>query len=226
MRALTRRSTALGSMAASKRDAARVERACAWGVVAMVHAGFIWIAMQWRMPASGIDDDSALAVIFIAAPSPASVQTPAPTQPLKRHDPVAAAPASRKPPPRERIDTAGASPPSTDSAPHDPPTGLTAVQIDPRTLDPARATRAPWDTPTADLLERRTPTLPGHATQRFKMQQPRSLATAVERFGQLFGGRGEDPCKRTRANIDGLASQGDSADMQRELEYERRYCRP
>ncbi|MBW8809743.1 MAG: hypothetical protein JF591_13100 [Lysobacter sp.] len=217
-------------MAASKRDAARVERACAWGVVALVHAGFVWVAMQWRMPADAVGEDSALAVIFIAAPTLAPVQNSQPAQPPQRRDPVAA-PAPSKPPPRARVYTTSASPSAVDSAPQEPPTGLTAVQIDPRPSDPrssesTRATRAPWDAPTVDLLERRAPTLPGHATQRFKMQQPRSLAHAVERFGQLFGGRGEDPCKRTRANIDGLASQGDSADLQRELEYERRYCRP
>lgn len=222
-------------MAASKRDAARTERAYAWGAVALVHAGFIWVAMQWRMPADAVEDDAALAVIFIAAPSLAAVQTPEPARSPERHDRVAAS-APRKPPSRERVDTANTSPPTVDSAPQDQPTGLTAVQIDPRTLDPqtldpriadrAHTTRAPWDAPAADMLARRAPTLPGHATQRFKMQQTRSLANAVERFGQLFGGRGEDPCKRTRANIDGLASQGDSADLQRELEYERRYCRP
>lgn len=217
-------------MAASKREAARVERACAWGVVALVHAGFIWVAMQWRMPAEAVDDDSALAVIFIAAPVPAPVKIPEPAQRAERHDPVAA-PAPRTPPPRERVDTTGASTPAVGPTPRDQPSGLTAVQIDPRTLDPrtvepADTARTPWDAPAADLLARRVPTLPGHATQRFKMQQPRSLANAVERFGQLFGGRGEDPCKRTRGNIDGLASQGDSADLQRELEYERRYCRP
>lgn len=230
-------------MTASERDATRVERACAWGVVALVHAGFIWVAMQWRMPADAVDDDAALAVIFIAAPSPAiAQQTPEPARPLKRQDPVAApTPVPREPLRRERVEATRTSSPAVDPAPQDQPDGLTAVQIDPRTFDPqgvdpyahdprsrnpARATRTPWDTPTADLLERRAPTLPGHATQRFKMQPPRSLANAVERFGQLFGGRGEDPCKRTRANIDGLASQGDSADLQRELEYERRYCRP
>jgi hypothetical protein len=214
-------------MLANKRDAARVERACAWGVVALVHAGFIWVAMQWRMPADAVDDDSVLAVIFIAAPSPSPSPSPAtaPVQRPERRDHVVVPP-PRKPPPRERIDTTSAPQPAADSSLQDQPSGLTAVQIDPRTLDPERATRAPWDAPAADLLGRRAPTLPGHATQRFKMQQPRSLANAVERFGQLFGGRGEDPCKRTRANIDGLASQGDSADLQRELDYERRYCRP
>lgn len=227
LRAIRCRPSAHGDMTASKRDVARTERACAWGVVALVHAGFIWVAMQWRMPADAVEDDSVLALIFIAAPSrpPARTsQLPQPAQPPERRDRVASA--QRKPPQRERVDTIAASLPPVDPAPQDPPSGLTAVQIDPRVTDPARATRAPWDAPAADLLERRAPTLPGHATQRFKMQQPRSLATAVERFGQMFGGRGEDPCKRTRANIDGLASQGDSADLQRELEYERRYCRP
>jgi len=212
-------------MIANKRDAARIERACAWGVVALVHAGFIWVAMQWRMPAGAVEDDPVLALIFIAAPSPPPAQMPQPSQPPERRD-RAAATAPRKPPPRERVATTAASSPTVDPAPQDPPSGLSAVQIDARVTDPAHATRAPWDAPAADLLERRAPSLPGHATQRFKMQQPRSLATAVERFGQMFGGRGEDPCKRTRANIDGLASQGDSADLQRELEYERRYCRP
>lgn len=226
LRAIMCRRSAHGDMTASKRDAARNERAYAWGVVALVHAGFIWVAMQWRMPAAPVEDDSALAVIFIAAPSPPPAQTPRPAQPRERRDRVAA-PAPRKPPPRERVDTTAApSSPTADPAPQDPPSGLSAVQIDPRMSDPARVTRAPWDAPSADLLARRAPSLPGHATQRFKMQQPRSLANAVERFGQMFGGRGEDPCKRTRANIDGLASQGDSADLQRELEYERRYCRP
>lgn len=225
LRAIMCRAIARDDMAASKRDAARTERAYAWGVVALVHAGFIWVAMQWRMPAVAVEDDSALAVIFIAAPSVAPAPTPEPAQPPERRDRVAA-PVSRKPPPRARLDTAAASTPAVEPAPQEQPSDLTAVQIDPRIPDPARATRAPWDAPAADLLARRAPILPGHATQRFKMQQPRSLANAVERFGQMFGGRGEDPCKRTRSNIDGLASQGDSADLQRELEYERRYCRP
>ncbi|WP_152566154.1 hypothetical protein [Lysobacter antibioticus] len=70
------------------------------------------------------------------------------------------------------------------------------------------------------------PVLPGQGARRFRMQPPNSIARTVERVGRLFGGRGEDPCLRTRDNIGELAVQGDSTALQRELEYERRLCRP
>ena len=52
-----------------------------------------------------------------------------------------------------------------------------------------------------------------------------------KRFAIVGGYALSEPTKNpqiggTRANIDGLGAQGDSADLQRELEYERRYCRP
>lgn len=202
----------------SVRDGTRVERICAWTAVALVHAGLAWVAMQWRTPAPAAGDESVLAVIFIdrrPPPAPAAEPRPPPSRPARVAAPAAAAAG-------DPVRTRSATPsPDAEPAAPEPTSGLTAVQ-----LGAAAPVRAPWDEPAVDLLERRAPGLPGHATQRFKMQAPRSVATVLERAGQLFGGRGEDPCKRTRANIDGLGAQGDSADLQRELEYERRYCRP
>lgn len=189
--------------------------------MALVHAALVWVALQWRMPVPASDDESALAVIFISKPAlPPSTE---PVRPPTRRDRVTA-PSSLVSLTREPVRASREATP-TPAAPavQEPSSGLTAVQIGPSRSTP---TRAPWDEPAIDLLERRAPDLPGHATQRFKMQSPRSLANVVERVGRVFGGRGEDPCKRTRANIDGLGAQGDSADLQRELEYERRYCRP
>lgn len=209
-------------MRADEFDAPRVDRLLAWSIVAAFHALLAFAASHLYLPASRDGESEPLALIFL--PPPSALPPPAPLPARPRTAPARSAPTGSGPTaPPSRTRAASATSPKAAAL----DSGLTAVQMPPSASPPQpHSARAPWDAPTADLLERRAPTLPGHATQRFKMQQPRSLATAVERFGQLFGGRGEDPCKRTRANIDGLASQGDSADLQRELEYERRYCRP
>ncbi|WP_223619803.1 hypothetical protein [Lysobacter sp. ESA13C] len=209
----------------------RFERALAWTVVALVHAGLIWAALQLRRPADPVDSEASLTVILLrpAASSPSrpneAVRTApardlpkktAPRSPRPAFIPEAAAPLQIAPPQAAPIAT-------TEPA---EATGLTAIRIDRNALDPAGATRAPWDAPAPDLLASRMPVLPGQGARRFRMQPPNSIARTVERVGRLFGGRGEDPCLRTRDNIGELAVQGDSTALQRELEYERRLCRP
>ncbi|ALN79558.1 hypothetical protein [Lysobacter antibioticus] len=209
----------------------RFERALAWTVVALVHAGLIWAALQLRRPADPVDSEASLTVIFLRpAVSSSSRPNEALRTPPARDLPRKTTPRSLRP---VFIPEPAAPLPMT--PPHAAPTasaeaveatGLTAIRIDRNALDPAGATRAPWDAPAPDLLASRAPVLPGQGARRFRMQPPNSIARTVERVGRLFGGRGEDPCLRTRDNIGELAVQGDSAALQRELEYERRLCRP
>ncbi|WP_408952755.1 hypothetical protein [Lysobacter sp. Hz 25] len=209
----------------------RFERALAWTVVALVHAGLIWAALQLRRPADPVDSEASLTVILLR-PAPASPSRPneAVGTPPARDSPKKTTPRS----PRPAVVPEVAAPLQI-TPPHAVPgdtaepaeaTGLAAIRIDRNALDPAGATRAPWDAPAPDLLASRMPVLPGQGARRFRMQPPNSIARTVERVGRLFGGRGEDPCVRTRDNIGELAVQGDSAALQRELEYERRLCRP
>ena len=63
---------------------------------------------------------------------------------------------------------------------------------------------------------------------RFRFREPLSVATVVDKIGMVFGGAGyeADPCPQNRRNIAELAPQGESAALQQEVEFERRYCRP
>ncbi|HEY5782022.1 MAG TPA: hypothetical protein VIT66_09190 [Lysobacter sp.] len=62
----------------------------------------------------------------------------------------------------------------------------------------------------------------------FRFREPLSVAVVVDKIGKVFGGAGyeADPCPQNRRNIAELAPQGDSAALQQEVEFERRYCRP
>lgn len=202
----------------SEPHAAGMERALAWSVVAAIHALLFWGAAQLRVASSSDESSAPLALIYLPAPQP---QRALPiVEPLPRT--VAPKPLSSiAAPPRASaktiasLQTEAESP--TDAA---APTGLIAIEI------PPSAPRTPWDAPTVNAFDREPPPLPGQGAQRFKMAPPRSLASTVENIGRLFGGRGEDPCARTRDNIRELGVQGDSAALQREVDYERRYCRP
>lgn len=200
-------------------DAVRVDRVLAWSMVAAVHAVLAGAALQLRTPASRNGESEPLAVIFLPAPAPVSLPpvAPAATQSPDAPKPsLAAASPSQAPVARA---------PSPVTAP--PESGLIAVQVPTGSVAaPPRTTRAPWDEPVADAFERRAPALPGQGAQRFTMKAPRSVAGTIDSIGAMFGGRGEDPCARTRDNIGRLGVHGDSADLQREVEYERRHCRP
>ncbi|MGO1000130.1 hypothetical protein [Lysobacter sp. CA196] len=218
-------------MRAHEVDEGRFERVLAWTVVALVHAGLIWAALQLRRPADPIDSEASLTVIVLR---PAASSSSRPNEAVRT--PVARALSNPATPrsPRPAFIPEPAAPAQavlqhaapTDSTEPTEATGLTAIRIDRSRLDPAGATPAPWDAPAPDLLASRAPVLPGQGARRFRMQPPNSIAATVERVGRLFGGRGEDPCLRTRDNIGELAVQGDSAALQRELAYERRLCRP
>lgn len=79
---------------------------------------------------------------------------------------------------------------------------------------------APW----ADRAAR----LPGRAGERFAMREPPSVARALGKIGELFGGPGydPDPCPRRRENVAALVAAGDSAALRHEVDFARRNCRP
>ena len=90
------------------------------------------------------------------------------------------------------------------------------------------AASAPPPTP-ADPFANRPVNLPGEAGTtrlRVRMREPRSVARVVEGIGALFGGPGPDPCAEARANIAALGPGDDRAALEREVDFERRYCRP
>lgn len=187
-------------------------------MVAVSHALLVWAALQLRMPASRDGESEPLAVIFLAPAEPVS---PPPVARAPTRSPAAPIASVSVAPRRTQLVRAPA--PAT----HTPESGLSAVEVPARSpAAPRRAARAPWDEPVADAFERRAPALPGQGAQRFRMKPPRSVASTIDSIGAMFGGRGEDPCARTRDNIGLLGVQGDSADLQREVEYERRHCRP
>ena len=79
---------------------------------------------------------------------------------------------------------------------------------------------APW----ADRAAR----LPGRAGERFAMRESPSVARALGKIGELFGGPGydPDPCPRRRENVAALVAAGDSAALRHEVDFARRNCRP
>lgn len=79
-----------------------------------------------------------------------------------------------------------------------------------------------------DPLADRQVRLPGEGEQRFRMRPPPGgVAAVVSKVGRLFGA--EDaaaPCRETSRNINDLALDGDSAQLQQQIDRERRLCRP
>ena len=83
-------------------------------------------------------------------------------------------------------------------------------------------------TASADPFADRDARLPGVAGGRFRMKPPPAgVAGVVATIGRMFGGEDAGaPCRENRRNIGELAAAGDSAELQQQLDFERRLCRP
>lgn len=195
----------------------RGERIAAWTVVFIVHALLGWTLLQ--LPAStrgATPTDSALDLVWVAAPPQSVSSTPQARVRSVTADPRAmasrATPAQPSAPPTHEANEPAATQP------------LSAVFI--RQAIEQAARDAPGAIQ-ADPFANRTARLPGRAANRFRMRPPPSLAERVAAVGKLFGGADyeTDPCRSVSKSINELSQAGDSRVLQDALDYERRYCR-
>ena len=124
------------------------------------------------------------------------------------------------------------SPPPAPTAPAGAVPATTTTRSSPAVLieqgRQAIARQAQDDFAPADPFASRRARLPGAGGGRFRMRKQRTPEEVVNAVvGYLFAPQGyeQDPCPRNRSNIDGLITRGDSPALQRELEFERKYCR-
>ncbi len=124
------------------------------------------------------------------------------------------------PSPRPSVASPSTSSTATTAAP-EPTRALSAVYVM-QGRDALKDAAAP-----PDPFANRSVRLPGEGSERFRMRKPTSAASVVAGIGRMFGARDPDePCREHRRNIGDLALDGDSRELQQQLEYERRYCRP
>lgn len=171
--------------------------------------------MQPRAPPAAADE-AALQAVWIVRLPPAR---PADAEPATRRTP------QRAPGPRPSVTrpTEPTPPPLREAAGTDGARPMSAVYL----LQARRnATDAVVPAP-RDPFEDRHSRLPGEGSARFRMKSPTSVAGVVSAVGGMFGARDPDePCREHRRNIGAMALDGDSAALQHQLEYERRFCRP
>jgi hypothetical protein len=195
------------------------ERAAACGVVVAWHVAGWWLLHATRM-ATGSGADAALQVVYVDLPPPRGEAPHARTAgSARRRRPHAGhAAAARK------TTAALQAPPATPSAaPSLPPQ-------DALVREAARRALAGDPPPPRDPFADRPSRLPGHdVSGRFRMAEPVTPARVVAAIGALLfypPGYDPDPCPRNAANIGNLLAAGDSPELQLELDFERRHCRP
>lgn len=180
-------------------------------------AGLIWglaKAMRPIVPASADEPARPIQIVWLPREAP---QVPrVGTAPARAPDRIAHGRAAPRPQVASASTTAA---PST--ATPGPSRAMSAVYVM-QARDPLR--EAP---PAAYPFANRNVRLPGEGSERFRMREPTSAASVVAGIGRMFGARDPDePCREHRRNIGDLALDGDSRELQQQLEYERRYCRP
>lgn len=188
-------------------------------MVVLLHLALFQLLMRAsQVTAPGAADASVVEVVWLRPQA-------TPTAPSPSRQPARGADADARPvPPRPAAATAAAPAASKAPTPDAPPDGrpLTAVY-----LSQARDPSAAPPMPQRDLLRDRPVALPGAGEDRFRMREPPSVARVVAGIGRMFGGEDPDaPCRDHRRSIRELSLHGDSADLQRHLDVERRLCRP
>lgn len=195
----------------------RRDRMVAATAALAVNGLLVWaLQMQLSPNDRQVDDDTSLQVVFVAqVPRPAIVITPVRRQTTQ-------AQASRAPDRPLQVDARpGVASPEL-PAPPVPTRPMSAVYLQ-QARQWARQ-QAPVQLASSDALAGRASDLPGRATDRFRMAEPRSVADVVDAIGQAFG-NGPHPCIRNRQDVAAYATGGDELALQMALDVERQ-CRP
>lgn len=201
----------------------RGDRAAALLVALAVNVWAAWALSQAMRSAPGPHPD---AVILQAVWLPRHVPEPPavasiPSRPLATRT-IQRRPQAPTPPDAVRPHAAAQGPSPTQPTDARPMSAVYLAQIRQVAGEAMDDAIAPQD-PLANRIAR----LPGKAANRFRMREPMSPARAVAMAGRLFGGSDPgEPCRSNRAEIAALATQGDSARLQQEVDVERRWCRP
>ena len=192
----------------------RIDRILAWTMVLVVHALLGWMLLSLPAP-SRIPDaaDSALDIVWIAAPRAAPPRPQAPAPMARRALPREARAAKSDSHPAQTLVVDEPAPPA--------PSSMSAVFLRQATAMAAQESPGSFR---ADPLAHRAARLPGREANRFRMQGSRSPAERLALIGKLFGGV-DDPCRSARDSINELSQEGDSRVLQDVLDYEQRFCR-
>lgn len=195
----------------------------AWIIVIALHV------LAWR-ELSRIDafhsepsgDSTRLRLTWIEREPPRVIDPPVPTSPSLQRAPQARS----RPPPATILEAASVPIPTVHTIP--PPTrSLSAVFIEQARHEAERMAHA--ERLPADPFASRNGGFQRPAPDTIRMKREISLQDIVAGVGQLLfapPGYELDPCPRNERNIRKLMDGSDPKAMQRELEYEREYCRP
>lgn len=197
------------------------EPVLAWSIVLLLHA-LLWRGLSRIDVVSFRDDEDAtrLQLIWIDRAPPPVVPLPEAIAPPAVRKPRIRSGASAKAVQGESVSTRENSPPQ-------PTRSLSAVFLlqARRTIEQADSLqRAP-----VDPFASRNGGFQAPAADTIRMKRQISPRDVVAAVGQLLfapPGYEQDPCRENARNIRRLMTDLDAPAMQRELDYEREYCRP
>lgn len=191
--------------------------ACLAVLVAHVAMGWALLRLDPHSPAADAEDQETITVEFIARPraAPSPTQAPSPTTRARHRRHTSQQPTTTSRDLADRVEP-------TQPAGSRPLSAVMLGQV--RQCAEENDTQHEPPDPFADRQAR----LPAADNGRFRMREPTSIASVVEKIGDLFypPGEGRNPCPDNRERIAGLLTQGDSRELQDAGEFERRYCRP
>ena len=187
-------------------------------VTVLAQAALLWLLARAMQPPPVTRSTEGTAIQVTWLPRAVPRTSPVATAPTNTRPAAATvAPSTRRPPPPP--DAAVDADPTAES-----PRPMAAVYL----LQARQNAQASDTTTASDPLADRRVRLPGEGGQRFRMRPPPGGGAAVvSKAGRLFGAEDAGaPCRETSRNINDLALDGDSAQLQQQIDRERRLCRP